>query len=421
MDAYFDEMLRRLKLTKAQKEDAITKYTKVAKILHSEFYDTEYNGSTKLLIGSYGKRTNIRPPEDVDLLFKIPEEIYLQYEESPSALLQRIRNRLGKTYTTTEEIHAWGKVVLVKFSDGTHNIELLPAFDIEGVFMIPNTEGEGSWESFDVRTEMRAVQNSNTTTGGVTRKLIKFIKRWSKHTKTVTIKSYRIEELVIEFLDQRDLDDMQWSKLVKDFFTWLSTRRDDDVVANSAQISTALSRATKAVDYEANERTEDACNEWRKVFGNRTFPAASATLERVFELRAMQKSDEEMFIEDIHPVRINPSIALNITADFVGTSAPAHPFAAFIRGHSLLPKRKDILFSAQVVGVEGYTLKWKVRNFGQEAERLGQLRGKIYNGSGMTRQEGTLYEGVHYVECYVIKNGVCVAREMLLVPIGRTE
>lgn len=421
MDAYFDEMLRRLKLTKKQKDDAKTKYTKVSKILHAEFYSNDYDGSTKLLIGSYGKRTNIRPPEDVDLLFKISEEVYLQYEKSPAALLQRIRKRLSESYTTTEEIHAWGKVVLVEFADGTHNIELLPAFDIEGVFMIPNTEGEGSWESFDVRTEMKAVQDSNTATDGVTRKLIKFIKRWSKYTTTVTVKSYRIEELVIAFLDQYSTENRRWSVLVKDFFAWLSTLQDDDVVANSTQITTALSRATKAVAYEADDKTADACNEWRKVFGNRTFPAASATLERVFELRAIQKSDEEMYIEDLVTEKIDESVNVTVSADFVGASAPAHPFAAFIKGHNLLPKRKDILFTAHVSGLEGYSLKWKIRNFGAEAERLGQLRGKIYDGVGMTRKEGTLYEGIHYVECYVIKNEVCVARHIQLVPIGRTE
>jgi len=421
MDAYFDEMLRRLKLTKKQKDDAKTKYTNVAKILHSEFYDTEYDGSTKLLIGSYGKHTNIRPPGDVDLIFKIPEEVYLQYETSPSDLLQKIRKRLNEAYSTTEEIHAWGKVVLVKFPDGKHNIELLPAFDIEGVFMIPNTEGEGSWESFDVRTEMKSVQDSNTKTAGVTHKLIKFIKRWSKYTTTVAIKSYRIEELSITFLDQYDLSNMQWSGLVKDFFTWLSNVQDDDVLASSSQINTALSRANKAAAFEVEDKIVDACNEWRKVFGNRVFPAASATLERVFELRAVQKSDEEMFIEDLVPIRIDESVTVTVIADFVGANVPAHPFAAFIKGHSLLPKRKDILFTANITGLEGYSLKWKVRNFGEEAERIGQLRGKIYDGEGMTRQEGTLYEGIHYVECYVIKNEVCVARDMQLVPIGRTE
>ena len=421
MDAYFDEMLRRLKLTKRQKADAKTKYTNVAKILHAEFYDNEYDGSTKLLIGSYGKHTNIRPPEDVDLLFKITEEVYVQYENSPATLLQRIRKRLGETYTTTEEIHAWGKVVLVKFADGTHNIELLPAFDIEGVFMIPNTEGEGTWESFDVRTEMKAVKDSNTATGGVTRKLIKIIKRWSKHTTTVTIKSYRIEELAIAFLEQYDLTDMHWSSLVKDFFEWLANVQDDDVTANSSQIATALSRAVKAIAFEADDKTEDACGEWIKVFGKRVFPVANAVLEQVFELRATQPSDEEMFIEDEVPVKIDESVHATITADFVGASVPAHPFAAFIRGRSPLPKRKSIRFTASVTGTEGFSLKWKVRNFGAEAERANDLRGRIYNGEGMTRQEGTSYEGLHYVECYVIKDGVCIARSMQLVPIGKGE
>ena len=110
MDAHFEEMLKRLKLTKLQKKDARTKYTNVAKILHNEFYETDYTGATKLLIGSYGKRTNIRPPDDVDLLFKIPAEVYSQYEDSPGALLQRIRKAIGKHYTTTEKISAWGKI-----------------------------------------------------------------------------------------------------------------------------------------------------------------------------------------------------------------------------------------------------------------------------------------------------------------------
>jgi hypothetical protein len=421
MDAYFDEMLRRLKLTKRQKADAKTKYTNVAKILHTEFYENEYDGSTKLLIGSYGKSTNIRPPEDVDLLFKIDEETYIQYEDSPASLLQRIRKRLGETYTTTEEIHAWGKVVLVKFADGTHNIELLPAFDIEGVFMIPNTEGEGSWESFDVRAEMRAIRDSNTTTSGVTRKLIKIIKRWSKHTSTVMIKSYRIEELIVTFLSDYDFTNMHWSNLVKNFFEWLSEVQDDDVVADSTQIATALSRASKAIAFEEDGNTEKACDEWIKIFGKKVFPVMSTTLERVFTLRASQPSDEEEFIEDEVPVRIDESVQITITADFVGTSIPAHPFAAFIKGHTLLPKRKDILFTAHVAGAESFSLRWKVRNFGIEAERAGKLRGKIYNGNGMTRKESTQYEGLHYVECYVIKEGTCIARAMQLVPIGRNE
>ena len=191
LDSHFESMLLRLKLTKKQREDAKTKYTTVSKLLHAEFYGTEYDGTTKLLIGSYGKYTNIRPPEDVDLLFKISAETYAQYQNNPGALLQRIRKVLSAHYTTTEKISAWGKVVLVKFPDGKHDIELLPGFDVDGIFMIPNTENGGSWDSFDVRTEMLAIRNSNDNTG-ITRKLIRIIKRWSKFTSSVTIKSFKI-------------------------------------------------------------------------------------------------------------------------------------------------------------------------------------------------------------------------------------
>jgi len=419
MNAYFEEMLKRLKLTVKQKEDAVTKYTNVSKLLHNEFYETDYNGSTKLLIGSYGKHTNIRPPEDNDLLFKIPESVYVQYEDSPGTLLQRIRNVLNETYTTTEEIHAWGKVVLIQFSDGTHNVELLPGFEIDGVFMIPNTEDGGSWESFDVRAEMQSIQDSNKLTNGITRKLIRIIKRWSKYTKTVTIKSYRIEELCVSFLSTYNLDGILWSVLVKDFFKWLGSVNDEDVTNNSTQINTAINRSTKAVQLNADGNTDDACKEWQKVFGKRTFPAASADLVKAFMLYLEQPSDKEMFIEDIVPVRINPATSISISAHFVGPKIPAHPFAAYIRGRSPVPKRQSIRFSAQITGVDNFDLKWKVRNFGDEAAIANGLRGEIKSGAGLILEENTLYEGMHYVECYVIKGGVCVARMIHWVPIGR--
>ena len=62
---------------------------------------------------------------------------------------------------------------------------------------------------------------------------------------------------------------------------------------------------------------------------------------------------------------------------------------------------------------------WKVRNFGSEAENLGQLRGEIVADEGnRKKKEETRYSGEHFVECYVIKNGICVARDKIMVPIG---
>ena len=65
-----------------------------------------------------------------------------------------------------------------------------------------------------------------------------------------------------------------------------------------------------------------------------------------------------------------------------------------------------------------YKVYWKVRNVGDEAERLHQIRGEISIGASNEHwQEHTSFYGPHYVECYLIKNGVCVAKDRIDVPI----
>ena len=58
---------------------------------------------------------------------------------------------------------------------------------------------------------------------------------------------------------------------------------------------------------------------------------------------------------------------------------------------------------------EPYEIYWKVRNHGNEAESRQQLRGSIFR-DGPQRTEQTAYAGHHYVDCYIVKDGACVAR-----------
>lgn len=52
-----------------------------------------------------------------------------------------------------------------------------------------------------------------------------------------------------------------------------------------------------------------------------------------------------------------------------------------------------------------------MRNFGAEAEAVDALRGDMHKDDGSRqRTESTSYRGRHYVACYVVKNGVCVAQ-----------
>lgn len=46
------------------------------------------------------------------------------------------------------------------------------------------------------------------------------------------------------------------------------------------------------------------------------------------------------------------------------------------------------------------------------------LRGEIYE-KGNSIVEHSNFFGKHYIECYIVKNGVCVAKDKVDIPIGK--
>ena len=283
----FEDFIENLSLTDAQRKDAKTKYTGVIDYLAKHFYDRNSNSNDQFLFGSYKTKTNIRPIDDgsdVDVLFKIDEDTYEKYKDNPSGLLQEVRKALKDKYTTTEEMHAWGKVVLVKFCDGHHNVEVLPAFENDDdTFKIPNTEDGGSWEeSFDPREQVNSFDNSNSDTDGLTRELAKMLKNWVRNTISLNYKSYLLVEDVISFLDDsypNGKGSEKYDVIVRDFLIYKKNR----LSSNDERIShfeTAVSRANKAIQYEKEGKHIEASEEWRKVFDSSMFPKAKENEER---------------------------------------------------------------------------------------------------------------------------------------------
>ena len=65
-----------------------------------------------------------------------------------------------------------------------------------------------------------------------------------------------------------------------------------------------------------------------------------------------------------------------------------------------------------------YKVLWKVKNVGPEAERRNEIRGQIAE-RGRAIVEHTSFFGNHYIECYIVKDGMCVAKNRIEIPIGR--
>jgi len=113
----------------------------------------------------------------------------------------------------------------------------------------------------------------------------------------------------------------------------------------------------------------------------------------------------------------------HVTIDATVTRDGFRPFKLLAQAFPLLGKLRNLDFFIDLCDVpEPYEVRWKVKNTGAEARRKDGLRGQIHPDRGRRRRrESTLYWGNHYVECYVVKDGVCVAADHINVPIGPRE
>jgi len=80
-----------------------------------------------------------------------------------------------------------------------------------------------------------------------------------------------------------------------------------------------------------------------------------------------------------------------------------------------VPKSSEIFFTATTNTTRPFEVYWQVVNTGNEAELDGGLRGKIFGSKtlgvgGLRQKEHSLYKGIHWIQCFIVKNNVCVAR-----------
>ncbi|WP_206240461.1 nucleotidyltransferase [Novosphingobium terrae] len=74
----------------------------------------------------------------------------------------------------------------------------------------------------------------------------------------------------------------------------------------------------------------------------------------------------------------------------------------------------SLRFEATTDVPEPYQVFWQVVNTGGSAAKAGALRGRFEEASSaqgrLVRRENTLYPGSHSIECFIVKEGYCVAR-----------
>lgn len=278
----FQSLLDNLKLTESQRADGVTKHSGVRTCLNKHYYNSTSGTSNSMLIGSWGKNTEIRPPRDIDILFVLPYEVYKRFETRPgnkqSQLLHEVKQVLQTTYSTTT-MRGDGQVVVVPFQ--SYNVEVVPAFELDtGQYWVCDTNGGGRYKTVDPKAEIKSVKESNDTTSGNTRDLIRMMKCWQGYC-TVPLKSFCIELLAIAFLQtwpNKGKSTVYYDWMVRDFFSYLKGRALGYVFvpgtyesialgdAWKSKAETAHTRAERACKYEADQKPLEAGIEWQKIF-----------------------------------------------------------------------------------------------------------------------------------------------------------
>lgn len=174
---------------------------------------------------------------------------------------------------------------------------------------------------------------------------------------------------------------------------------------------------------------KDAIEAWYDFFNHdfwtyeeQTEKKSLALSESFNSKKIISFDDTEEYIENIMPVSLGKNVSLNCIIYRDGKYYNKLK-SMLLRKESVL-KKDELYFYIESTDVYGsYNIFLKVKNVGDIAEELNQIRGDIINISAelinyKCHYEEASFSGEHFVECYIEKNGVCVAKDFLRVPIS---
>src|SRR5690606_14633343 len=128
--------------------------------------------------------------------------------------------------------------------------------------------------------------------------------------------------------------------------------------------------------------------------------------------------DTEEYIESLYPVHI--LYDLKIDCEIKQNGFRNGLLRDFLVNKIRLLPNKSLRFYIDKIEVPyPYQVKWKVTNRGELAIKRDCIRGQIVDDAGsLEKKETTNFKGSHFVECYVIKDNMVVAKDTIDVPIS---
>lgn len=423
----FRDFLSNIQITQEKSNQVSNRYQEITKALNIKFRDTESRFDNCLQVGSYGRWTAIKGISDLDMLYIMPAYKWDEYNVSggQSKLLKDTKEAILKKYPKTT-VFIDRLVVCVQYTD--FHVEVQPVFKQEdGSYKYPDTYKGGSWKITKPQDELDEMKEMNRIKNRNLRRLCKMARSW-KNKQGIAIGGLLIDTLAYNFLKSTSIYDNEsysnYDEMCRDFFEFLSkepTNKDHYQALGSNQdvkvkdsfyqeACDAYENSKLAIENKGSKKEHDY---WRKIFGN-NFPKHKG-LEVTLESISYRHTEE--FIENKFPIDIRYKLKIECEVSKKGSYETVRRY--FRKPKDKLKHGRNLDFYIESINMPShlqYKVHWKVLNRGIEAQKRDCIRGKIYI-RGEKISEHSSFNGKHLVECYIVENGVVVARDKIFVPI----
>ena len=200
----FDVFLRALEITEDERRRAVQKKVEVHESLKIRLVLDDV-----LISGSFGRRTAIRPLNDIDLFIVLDEHTYGALHSQPARrCIETVQGALQKAHPPGVSIRPQRRSVNITFPGPPVGYDVVPAFRIAGgIYIIPDLDRE-SWIRTNPERHAELCKQADARAGHVLNRLIKAVKHWNaEHGKHLG--SFHIEVMAYDAFLQPPPDMLQ--------------------------------------------------------------------------------------------------------------------------------------------------------------------------------------------------------------------
>lgn len=394
-----------------------------------------------LQIGSYPRFTAITPLHDLDVLYVIG----LQGGDTSGAskVLRDLQQTLQRDYKNPTryafEISLQTHSISIAFMEGEEEVfavDIVPAYPSgknefgEDIYLVPEIFSKShrakmrryeelaerrqamTWIKSDPRGYIHVARDVNDANPDF-RKAVKIAKAWKQTcceaNESFKLKSFHLEQVITAyFRTNRSIDIFD---AVFRFFCDIPSLLVKPMIPDRADpgrmIDAYVADLTPLERKTVIQARDHFLIQLENLSGSFDVPNL---LKAGFRERV--GTAESFLFDQRIPVLIEDDAILRIEG-FVLVRDGFRSFVLDTRGLISIDRR--IRFSVMRAVPSADLYKWKVRN----DDSSPQPRGEIRDHSTLSNPERTAYPGKHFVECYAIRGGVCIARARQNVELQR--